>query len=54
MSFVLRGMKVTYTNTTVIRGGTAMQLVDGAKVEVKGVLSSDRSTLAAVLIQFED
>lgn len=53
-SFVLRDIKVTYTDTTVIRGGTAAQLIDGAKVEVKGVLSSDRSTLTAVLIEFED
>lgn len=53
-SFVLRGIKVTYTDTTMIRGGTAAQLIDGAKVEAKGVLSSDRSSLAATLIEFED
>lgn len=53
-SFTLRGVKVTWINATVFERGTSAGLVEGAKVEVKGALSADGSTLAAALIRFED
>jgi hypothetical protein len=53
-TFTLRGVKVDWSDLTVFAGGTSAGLVEGAKVEVKGVLSSNGSTLAAVLIRFED
>lgn len=53
-TFVLRGVKVSWTDATVFMRGTSAGLVDGAKLEAKGVLSSDGSTMTAVLIRFED
>jgi hypothetical protein len=53
-SFVLRGVRVTWTETTRFDDGTVAQLVDGANVEVEGQLSDDRSTLVATKIEFED
>ena len=51
-TFVLRGVTVSWDATTVFKDGAEAQLVDGAKVEVKGVLSTDQKTLAAKLIDF--
>lgn len=53
-TFVLRGVKVSFAGSVSFQRGTEAQLVDGAKVEVKGTLSADRSTLTATLIKFED
>ena len=52
-TFMLRGVKVDYSGTVLFKDGGAAQLADGAQVEVKGRLSADRSTLKAVLIDFE-
>ncbi len=55
-TFMLRGTKVGYSDTTVfmpMRSSESL-LVNGSNVEVKGVLSADRSTLTAVLIKFEN
>lgn len=53
-TFVLRGVKVSFSGSVSFERGTIAQLIDGAKVEVKGTLSADRSTLAAAQIKFED
>lgn len=53
-TFVLRGVKVDYSGTLIFKDGAEADLADGVQVEVKGRLSSDRSTLTAVLIEFED
>lgn len=53
-TFTLRGVKVTWTDTTVFMRGSAAGLVEGAKVEAKGVLSTDGATMTAALIRFED
>ena len=53
-TFVLRGITVNYGGTVVFKDGTAAQLADGVQLEVKGVLSADRSTLAAAVIEFEN
>lgn len=50
---VVRGVTVDYA-TASLRGGTAAQLVVGAKVEVKGTLSADGSTLRASKVEFDD
>ncbi len=52
-TFMLRGVKVDYSGTVLFKDGGAAQLADGAQVGVKGRLSADRSTLKAVLIDFE-
>ena len=52
-TFTLRGVKVGYDATVVFKNGAEAALVNGAKVEVKGVLSSDGHTLAAATIEFE-
>lgn len=56
-TFTLRGVKVTYSDSTVFRdGGTAANLTDGALVEVKGTGSNalDSSTwINATRIAFE-
>lgn len=53
-TFMLRGVKVAYGGSVSYERGSEAQLVDGAKVEVKGTLSDDRSTLSAAQIKFED
>ena len=53
MTFMLRGDKVDYSGTVLFKDGTESQLADGVQVEVKGVLSDDRSTLKALVIEFE-
>ena len=52
-TFVLRGLKVSYPDIVIFKDGTEAQLVNGASVEVKGVLSADRTSLIAVIIEFE-
>lgn len=53
-SFMLRGVKVTWTDTTLFERGTSAGLVDGAKVEAKGVLSAGGTAMTAARIEFED
>ncbi len=53
-TFMLRGVKVGFGGTVEFRKGTAANLIDGKKVEVKGLRSADGSTLAATRISFED
>jgi hypothetical protein len=53
-TFMLRGVRVSYTGNPVYKGGSAASLADGRKVEVKGTPSADRSVLQASLIDFED
>lgn len=52
-TFKLRNLTVSYGDTVTWKDGTAANLVDGAKVEVKGALSADRTTLTATVIAFE-
>lgn len=51
--FVVRGVAVDYAGAR-FEGGTAAQLAVGVKVEVKGQLSSDGTTLAAQEVEFDD
>lgn len=53
-TFVLRTVKVSYDASVVFKNGTEAKLVNGAQVEVKGVLSIDQKTLAAAKIEFEN
>lgn len=53
-SFMLRGVRVTWNETTRFDDGTVARLVDGVQIEVEGRLSDDRSTLVASKIDFED
>jgi Domain of unknown function (DUF5666) len=54
-TFVLRGVTVSFAGTNIeYRKGTAAQLANGVKVEVKGVRSSDGMSLTATRISFED
>jgi hypothetical protein len=51
-SFVLRGVTVTYSASTRIDNGSAVNLVVGASVEVRGVLSGNGNQLVAARIKF--
>ena len=53
-TFTLRGVTVNYAFPVLFKDGNAAQLADGVRVEVKGVLSVDRNTLKALVIEFED
>jgi hypothetical protein len=53
-SFTLRSVRISYGVGTVFRDGSAADLADGRQVEVKGTPSSDRTTLQASRIDFED
>ena len=52
-SFMLRGMRVHYGGNPVYDDGSAADLADGRRVEVKGELSADRTSLQAREIEFE-
>lgn len=52
-TFALRGVTVWYGGTVTYRDGTAANLANGARVEVKGVLSTDRTRLEATRIEFK-
>lgn len=52
-TFMLRGVRVSYAGNPVYEDGSAAQLADGRRVEVKGQLSADRSVLQARKIDFE-
>lgn len=51
-SFVLRGVVVTYASTTRFDNGSAANLVVGASVEVKGLLSGNGGGVAATRVKF--
>jgi hypothetical protein len=53
-TFSLRGVTVSYAGDVTFKDGTADNLANGAKVEVKGTPSADRTTLVASSIEFED
>lgn len=53
MTFVVRGVTVIYSSTTRFDSSTAGDIVAGRKVEVKGVLSSTGTRLAATSIHVE-
>jgi hypothetical protein len=54
-TFTLRGVKVGFGGSAVeFRKGTAADLANGKKVEVKGMRSADGSMLTATRISFED
>jgi len=52
-TFILRGVSVGFAGVVTWSGGTALDLANGRKVEVKGTLAADRKSLQASEIQFE-
>ena len=52
-TFALRGVTVWYGGTVVYKGGTEADLANGKRVEVKGVLSVDRTRFEARAISFK-
>ncbi|MDO8418461.1 MAG: DUF5666 domain-containing protein [Rubrivivax sp.] len=52
-TFALRGVTVWFGSTVQYRDGTEANLADGRRVEVKGVLSRDRTRLEARRIEFK-
>lgn len=52
-TFALRGLTVWYGGTVEYQGGTEATLANGRRVEIKGVLSSDRTRLDARRIEFK-
>lgn len=52
-TFVVRGVTVSYGDTTSFRNGTAANLLVSQRVEVKGALGSDGRTLAATSIEIK-
>lgn len=53
MTFVVRDVTVTYSNTTRFDSSTAADIVAGRRVEVRGVLSSTGTRLVATSIHVE-
>jgi hypothetical protein len=51
-TFVVHGVTVSYGGDVMFKNGTAADLKIGAKVEVKGTLAADGTTLNATRIQF--
>ena len=52
-TFALRGVTVWYGGSVEYRGGTETTLANGKRVEIKGVLSTDRTRLEARRIEFK-
>ena len=52
-TFALRGVTVWYGGTVEYKDGTEATLANGKRVEIKGVLSSDRTRLEARRIEFK-
>lgn len=52
-TFALRGVTVWYGGTVTYKNGTEATLANGKNLEVKGVLSSDRTRLEARSIEFK-
>jgi Domain of unknown function (DUF5666) len=53
-TFVLRGLTVIYAGNVDFQRGTATNLVNGAKVEVKGIAAANGTMVVAKKIKFED
>lgn len=54
-TFVLRGVTVSFAGATIeFRKGAVINLANGKNVEVKGMRSTDGTTLLAIRISFED
>jgi hypothetical protein len=53
MTFALRGVTVWYGGTVSYPNGTVADLAIGKKVDVYGVLSTDRTRLEATRIVFK-
>ncbi len=53
-TFALRGLTVSYVGNVDFQRGTAANLVNGARVEVKGVAASNGTTVVAKKIKFEN
>lgn len=54
LTFVLRGLTVSYAGTVKYEHGSAAGLVNGARVEVKGQAAAAGTTVQARKIEFED
>jgi hypothetical protein len=52
-TFALRGVTVWFGGTVSYKDGTVASLANGKRVEVKGVLSTDRTRLEAQRIEFK-
>lgn len=52
-TFILRAVNVSYAGTVTYRNGTVADLAAGKRVEVHGVLSTDRTRLEAQRIEFK-
>lgn len=52
-TFLLREIKVDYSQVVEWKDGAAANLANGRQLEVKGVWSADRRTLIAAVIEFE-
>lgn len=52
-TFVVRGVNVHYSATTVFKDGVEANLANGRQVEVKGSLGADGTTVEASRIEFE-
>jgi hypothetical protein len=52
-TFALRGVTVWYGGTVAFKDGTEADLANGKRVEVKGVLSTDRTRLEATRIEIK-
>ena len=52
-TFVLRGVTVSYAGAVQFKDGSQADLANGRQVEVKGLLSADRTRLEAAVIEFE-
>jgi hypothetical protein len=52
-TFALRGVTVWYGGSVAYRNGTEASIVNGARVQVHGVLSADRTRLQAQRIEFD-
>ena len=52
-SFALRGLTVNYSDAVALQGGSLSDLTVGARVEVRGSLSDDRTSITATRIRFE-
>jgi hypothetical protein len=53
-TFVVRGVTVHYSATTVFKDGVEADLANGKDVEVKGTLSADGTSVEAASIEFEN
>ena len=52
-TFALRGLTVWYGGTVVYVNGTEATLANGRTVEVRGVISADRTRIEARRIEFK-